>query len=102
MSTPEDPGDAEKKKLLRRRVYVVTRLEVIREEIRTLRAEQKNLTEAIRLGSGDDVRPLVRRRIYVSTHTEVLLEEQKRLIAERTSLTGNPAPEAGGVDAATE
>lgn len=87
IESSETSASEDDKALLRRRIYVMTRLDVLKGELQALREERAALTAQIREMPGGDVRLLVRRRTYVSVHHDVLTEEQKRLMAERKNLS---------------
>jgi len=85
-------ADAPKPKvnpLLTRKVYVGARIAAVRDEMKSLTTEKKNVLEKLRSGADLDKKvekDLKVRKVYLDQRPMHLREELKQLMAERNSI----------------
>ena len=70
------------------RIYASVRLPTIRDEMKALQQERKELATSLKEGGGDDPKATARRRVYLTLRLEKLRNEQKELLAERHQPVG--------------
>jgi hypothetical protein len=74
------------KTLWRRRTYIHMRLPLLREEMKSLNSERKEINDKLKGKTGEDtpeLKHLRRKKLYIAVRAEILAAEQKALLDER-------------------
>jgi hypothetical protein len=90
MASNEKSTQADKE-LRFRRIYIATRLPEVRDEIKRLNDEKRQVLGKVKEASGTDLKDLNHRRIYATVRLDVLRTEQRALIEEKKTLAAKRA-----------